>query len=73
MKNTLEDLKDEDLITKGMMTKNPIRMTPEELEAWKKERDIYVRQYLFSIGQPLVYRKDGKIIAEYADGRIEKR
>ncbi len=73
MKNTLEDLKDEDLIRKGTMTKNPIHMTPEELEAWKKERDIHTRQYLFSIGQPLVYRKDGKIIAEYADGTIEKR
>jgi hypothetical protein len=29
------------------------------------------KKHLFSIGQPLVYEKDGNMIAEFADGRIE--
>ncbi len=33
MENTPEDLKEEGLIRKGAMTKNPIHMTAEELDA----------------------------------------
>jgi hypothetical protein len=46
-------------------------MNPVELKAWKEQEAAYVRNYLFSIGQPLVYKKDGVIVANYADGRIK--
>ncbi len=28
------------------------------------------RKYLFSIGQPLVYKRDGHIVVEHKDGRV---
>ena len=63
---------DEQFIKKGRMKKSPLSMNPEELKAWKEQETAYVRNYLFSIGQPLVYKKDGQMIAEYADGQIKK-
>jgi hypothetical protein len=62
---------DEQFIKKGRMKKSPLLMNPVELEAWERQETAYVRNYLFSIGQPLVYEKDGVMIAEYADGRIK--
>ena len=61
----------EQFIKKGRMKKFPLLMNPTELEAWEKQEAAYVRNYLFSIGQPLVYEKDGTMVAEYADGRIK--
>ena len=46
-------------------------MTPEELKIWKEECEVEAPNYLFCIGQPLVYEKDGRLIAEHADGRID--
>lgn len=54
------------------MTKDPFYMTEEELAEWELECAADARKYLFSIGQPLVYRReDGHTVAEYKDGRIE--
>lgn len=64
-------IKKEALIKKGVMKKKPFDMTDEERAAWEKESSERARAYLFSIGQPLVYEKDGNMVAEYADGRIE--
>lgn len=47
-------------------------MGAEELSVWEEQEKINVRDYLFSIGQPLIYEKNGIMIAEYADGRIKE-
>lgn len=52
------------------MEKSPLLMDAGELRTWEEQEKAYVRNHLFSIGQPLVYRKDGDMIAEYADGTI---
>jgi hypothetical protein len=65
------DIPEEELVRKGKMTKSPFDMTFEEEKEWQVQKQIDARDYLFSIGQPLVYEKDGVMIAEYADGRIE--
>jgi hypothetical protein len=57
----------------GIMTKRIIDMTPEERQAYYEQGSRLVREQLFAIGQPLVYRKDGQIIVEHADGRINHR
>ena len=45
--------------------------SPAEREEWELRRQAETRAYLFSIGQPLVYKKNGHMIAEYADGRVK--
>lgn len=56
----------------GIMVKSPGNMNASELKEWKKRSYERAKEYLFSIGQPLVYfRKDGTPVAEYPDGRIE--
>lgn len=55
----------------GKMKKSPLIMSVGELKRWKKSMDEDIRTYLFSIGQPLVYRKEGRMVAEYADGKVE--
>lgn len=65
-------IKEETLIKKGIMKKNPFDMTEEEKKVWKSEASERARTYLFSIGQPLVYEKNGQLVAEYSDGRIKK-
>lgn len=53
------------------MVKDPKTMLPNERVEWQRECAQYTRAYLFSIGQPLVYRRaDGHTVAEYADGSI---
>ena len=61
---------EEQLMRKGTMTKSPFKMTLEEEREWQVQKQLEAKAYLFSIGQPLVYEKDGIMIAEYADGRI---
>ena len=61
------DIPLEEMVRKGTMTKSPFKMTPEELKNWHQENKVEAREYLFSIGQPLVYEKDGRMIAELAD------
>lgn len=53
------------------MTKRIIDMTPEERAAYYAASIPVIRERLFSIGQPFVTKRDGRVIAEYADGRIE--
>ena len=56
----------------GIMVKRPAKMDASELSEWKEKSFERARDYLFSIGQPLVYyKKDGSPVAEYSDGRIE--
>ena len=64
-------ISEEGFVKKGRMKKSPFYMQPEELKRWEEKEKAHVRNYLFSIGQPLVYKKNGKMVAEYADGRIE--
>jgi len=64
------DIPEEELVRKGKMTKSPFDMTFEEEKVWRIEKQAEAQAFLFSIGQPLVYKKDGIMIAEYADGRI---
>lgn len=55
----------------GQMEKDPRDMIVEECEEWYKRCAKDTREYLFSIGQPLVYRhKNGHTIAEYKNGHI---
>lgn len=56
----------------GRMVKDPVQMNPAEKTAWHNQCAKNARHYLFSIGQPLVYkRQDGHRVAEYSDGRVE--
>jgi len=63
---------DEPFIKRGRMTKSPLEMKPEELKIWEQKEQAFVRNHLFSIGQPLVYKKNGVMVVEFADGRTEK-
>lgn len=56
---------------RGTMTKRIIDMTPAERAAYYQAAAIQAKEYLFSIGQPWVHEKNGQVVAEYADGRIE--
>lgn len=58
-------------ITRGTLIKPIYEMTPLEREVFYKEMAIKTRKYLFSIGQPLLYKKDNQVVAEYADGTIK--
>jgi len=55
----------------GKMTKRPAEMSAEELKRWQEEGEKEIREYLFSINQPLVYYKDGIMVMEEKDGTIE--
>lgn len=66
------DIPLEEMVRKGSMIKSPFKMTPEELIVWQQELKVKAREYLFSIGQPLVYERDGRMVAEYSDGRIKE-
>ena len=57
----------------GTMTKDPATMTEQEYAVWDAQRLKDTREYLFSIGQPLVYFDEDKLVIEYADGSIERR
>jgi hypothetical protein len=55
----------------GKMVKDPRSMNNKERSLWQKQCAENAREYLFSIGQPLVYkRQDGHIVAEHKDGQI---
>lgn len=42
----------------GTMTKDPFDTDGEELAVWEQECADDARKYLFSIGQPLVHRRE---------------
>jgi hypothetical protein len=67
----MEEIPVEELVKKGTMVKSPFKMTPAERAEWIVRCQAETREYLFSIGQPLVYKRDGQMIAEYANGKIE--
>ncbi|QIH33795.1 hypothetical protein [Sphingobacterium sp. DR205] len=60
-----------ELITVGRMQKDPFIMAMEEKTAWKKELKQKIRSYLFARQRPLIYRKNGQMVAEYQDGTIQ--
>lgn len=55
----------------GTMTKRPAEMSAQELKAWQEQGEKEIREYLFSINQPLIYAKNGVMVAENKDGSIE--
>jgi hypothetical protein len=55
-------------LTTGTLKKPIYELTSQEREEFYQDMAEEVKSYLFSIGQPLVYEKNGKIVAEYADG-----
>ncbi|MFP9113925.1 hypothetical protein ACLI1A_08275 [Flavobacterium sp. RHBU_3] len=63
-------IKEQDFIKKGAMQKDFFQMNEEEKKDWRKNIAEKTKATLFAKGQPLVYEKGGKMIAEYADGRI---
>jgi hypothetical protein len=69
-RNVMERLFEEPIFRKGAMVKPPWTMTESEIKEWQVQIQADAREYLFSIGQPLVYEKDGHMVAEYSDGRI---
>jgi predicted AAA+ superfamily ATPase len=72
LKLTAMEVKEEIKYQVGEMTKDPRDMSDAEREKWQKQCTTDARKYLFSIGQPMVYkREDGHTVAEYEDGRIE--
>ena len=56
----------------GTLKKPLLSMTPDERESYYQSAIHQLRERLFAIGQPLVYRRNGEIVAEYANGIIEK-
>jgi hypothetical protein len=56
---------------KGIMKKPIIGMTEIERAEYYKKSFKEIKQNIFENGQPLVYEKNGNIIAEYFNGRID--
>ena len=56
----------------GTLIKPTSQMSPTELKKWEEQGKKEIREYLFSINQPLVNYKNGVFIVEYKDGRIEE-
>ena len=56
----------------GKMTKPTSQMSSSEYKKWQEQSRTNIKNYLFSIDQPLVYYAEGVPVAEYKDGRIEK-
>lgn len=46
-------------------------MSPEELEAVRQSVLRRAREKAFSKGLPIYYSLNGRLLAEYADGRVE--
>jgi hypothetical protein len=59
------------LTYQGILKKPILDMTSEEQEAYYQFVALTIRERLFAIGQPLVYKKKGKVVAEHADGHVE--
>ena len=55
---------------RGRLEKSIAQMTQSEREEHYKVSANRTREFLFSIGQPLVHQKNGYLVAEYADGKI---
>ena len=56
----------------GTMTKPTNEMSMIELKNWQEQGTKEIREYLFSINQPLVYYKDDIPVVEYENGIIER-
>jgi hypothetical protein len=58
-------------IYKGIMKKPIIEMSEIEREEYYNSNVKKVKKRLFLINQPMVYEKNGKVLAEYSNGKIE--
>ena len=56
---------------RGAMIKRIIDMSPSERVAYYQAAALKAKERLFAIGQPWVHEKNGQVVAEHADGRIE--
>ena len=56
----------------GTLPKSLLIMTHDERESCYRLAVLQLRERLFAIGQPLVYRKDGEIVTEFANGILER-
>ena len=59
------------LLTYGGAEKSSFDMTPEEFTVASKSILRRAKEKAFSKGLPIYYGKNGKVIAEYADGHTE--
>ena len=57
-------------IKRGKLPANFDEMSLDEVKAWERAMQKEAEEYLFSIGQPLVYEKDGQMIAQHGDGSL---
>lgn len=57
-------------IKRGKLPANFDDMSLEEVKAWERDMQKEAVDYLFSIGQPLVYEKDGQMVAQHANGAV---
>jgi hypothetical protein len=67
-----QDIPLDSMLKKGRMAKKPWLMTSAERAEWSLKMQKEAKEYLFSIGQPWVYKKAGHYIAEYADGSVKQ-
>lgn len=56
---------------KGTMKKSIADMTTDEYKAWQIQANIEIKSSLFAKNMPFVHKKEGRVVAEYADGKIE--
>lgn len=68
----IEDIPDEEFLKKGKMEQSPFGMNDPERKLWEENANMKVKEYLRSIKQPLVYRKNGRIVMESEDGKINE-
>ncbi|WP_346066990.1 hypothetical protein [Sphingobacterium siyangense] len=65
-------VKEQDLIKQGAMQSDFFQMSDTEKNNWRNTIAAKTRAVLFAKGQPLVYEKEGSMVAEYADGTLIK-
>lgn len=65
-----KDMNDDIKFKIGERVSDPRSMSKSDRVQWKKTVAENARDYLFSIGQPLVYKRNGHIVAEHKDGRV---
>lgn len=55
----------------GTMSKSPSKMNDDELRIWQEQGEKEIREYLFSINQPLVYYRNGILVMEDKNGFVQ--
>jgi hypothetical protein len=60
------------LLRYGGAKKSSFEMSPEELEQAAISILLRAQEKSFSKGQPIFFSKQGKVLAQFPDGRIEE-